>query len=58
MRDLLVPSHNTREMAQVLPSMRQVLIPAPHWVLQTEPEASATAILNFMSQNLEVQERP
>ena len=48
-RDLVVPSHNLREIQSLLPDIRVATMEAPHMVLQTQPEACACAIADFVS---------
>jgi pimeloyl-[acyl-carrier protein] methyl ester esterase len=46
-RDMVVPSHNLREIRRIRPSVEVAVLPAPHLVLQTQPAASAAAITRF-----------
>jgi len=46
-RDMVVPSHNLREIRRIRPSVEVAVLPAPHLVLQTQPAAAAAAIARF-----------
>ena len=50
-RDLVVPSHNLREIQAALPAVQVTTLQAPHMVLQTQPAASASAIASFLEAN-------
>lgn len=47
-RDRVVPEKNCREIRQLKPEMQEFVFPAPHLVLQTQPEAAAQAIARFI----------
>ena len=46
-RDRLVPEHNRRRITQIKPSVKVVVLPASHMVLQDVPEAAAKVIAEF-----------
>lgn len=46
-RDRLVPEHNRRRIEQIKPSVKVVVLPASHMVLQNVPEAAAEVIAAF-----------
>jgi len=50
-RDLVVPSHNLREIQAALPAVQVTTLQAPHMVLQTQPAASASAIASVLEAN-------
>lgn len=47
-RDLVVPSHNLREIQALLPDVHVSTLEAPHMVLQTQPAACASLIADFV----------
>jgi len=47
-RDMVVPSHNLREIQRLCPSVEVAVLSAPHLVLQTQPAAAAAAIATFL----------
>ena len=47
-QDRVVPRSAMRAVAQAKPSLEQVLVPGPHMVLQSNPEAAAAAIVGFI----------
>ena len=48
MKDLVVPSHNARELQAVSPSIQVSAISSPHMVLQTQPAACVEVISTFI----------
>lgn len=48
-RDFIVAKHNLRDVESALPSVQVVRLPSGHLVLQNEPQASAAAIISFIS---------
>lgn len=51
-RDLIVPKHNFQEIAGLSSHVSEVIITAPHMVLQTRPREAAAAILRFIAQSV------
>ncbi len=49
-RDFIVVKRNLRDVQRALPSVRVAYLPAGHLVLQTQPKASAEAIVSFVSE--------
>jgi pimeloyl-[acyl-carrier protein] methyl ester esterase len=47
-KDLVVPSHNAREIQAVSPSVQVSAISSPHMVLQTQPAACVEVISRFI----------
>lgn len=47
--DLVVPGGNLRRIQRIKPSVQVAQLPAPHMVLQTQPERAAAAIAGFLS---------
>ena len=45
--DRLVPEHNRRRIKRIKPSVKVVVLPSPHMVLQNVPEAAAEVIADF-----------
>jgi pimeloyl-ACP methyl ester carboxylesterase len=46
-RDRLVPEHNRRRIKRIKPSVKVVVLPSSHMVLQNVPEAAAEVIAEF-----------
>jgi pimeloyl-[acyl-carrier protein] methyl ester esterase len=46
-RDRLVPEYNRRRIKQIKPSVKVVVLPSPHMVLQNVPQAAAEVIAEF-----------
>ena len=49
-RDRLVPEHNRRRIKQIKPSVKVVVLPSSHMVLQNVPEAAAEVIVEFAAE--------
>lgn len=47
-RDNVVPRHNAREVRTLRPDIQTADFVAPHLILQTQPEAAAAAIVEFV----------
>ena len=48
-RDFVVPRWNARDIQRLLPSAAIQVIPAPHLVLQTQPQLAADALVPFIA---------
>jgi pimeloyl-[acyl-carrier protein] methyl ester esterase len=46
-RDRVVPKHNLTRIKNIYPNARVVILPAPHLILQAEPQAAAAVIVEF-----------
>jgi pimeloyl-ACP methyl ester carboxylesterase len=46
-QDRVVPKHNLTRIKNIYPNARVVILPAPHLILQAEPQAAAAVIVEF-----------